>query len=89
MKLPCLVQLTVFGYFFNFVIAVTIFDLAITQLHIASRSRKFKNEERICDTHMNELVWSLSADFGDNGPLKGLSHEIDFKNFDQNLKNLT
>jgi hypothetical protein len=35
MKLPCLAQLTMFGYFFNFVIAVTIFGSAITQLHIA------------------------------------------------------
>ncbi len=89
MKMPCLAQLTLFDYFFNFVIAVTIFGSAITQLHIAivgPGNLKMKREYAI---HMNELVWSLSADFGDNGPLKGLSHEIDFKYFDQNLKNLT
>jgi hypothetical protein len=31
---------------------------------------------------------NLSKIYRNNVPLKGLSHEIDFKNFDKNLQNL-
>jgi hypothetical protein len=35
------------------------------------------------------LKYLLLLDFPKFDPLKGLSHEIDFKNFDKNLQNLT
>ncbi len=33
-------------------------------------------------------LWYFHPGFEGRGPLKGLSHEIDFKSFDKNLQNL-